>query len=217
MAVLLIDNYDSFTYNLYHLIAEATGEPPLVVRNDEPLSEVRRHEFDSVVVSPGPGKPSVPKDFGISKNAICDFGVPVLGVCLGHQGIGHFFGGRVVHAGEAMHGRVSTVRLGDDELFDGMPARIDVVRYHSLVVAPELPPSLKPIAWLADGTIMGLKHVRLPLYGVQFHPESILSQYGRQLLANFHRLTQRYWEGVNRGHQSVDQVQKEYSLCHMTS
>jgi para-aminobenzoate synthetase len=198
MPILLIDNYDSFTYNLYHLIAEATGQAPVVVHNDTPLYEVRRHEFDSVVVSPGPGRPSVPKDFGISANAIRDFSVPVLGVCLGHQGIGHFFGGRVVHAKEVMHGRISTVHLGDDALFDGMPASIDVVRYHSLVVAPELPASLKPIAWLADGTIMGLKHIRRPLYGVQFHPESILSQYGQELISNFHRLTCQYWESLSQ-------------------
>ena len=198
MPILLIDNYDSFTYNLYHLIAQATGQPPVVVYNDTSLDAVRRHEFDSVVVSPGPGKPSLRKDFGISENAIRDFGVPVLGVCLGHQGIGHFSGGRVVHAKEAVHGRVSTVHLADDALFDGMPASIDVVRYHSLVVAPDLPADLKPIAWLADGTIMGLKHVRQPLYGVQFHPESILSQYGCELISNFGRLTQQYWKSVGQ-------------------
>jgi para-aminobenzoate synthetase len=205
LATLLIDNYDSFTYNLYHLIAEATGEVPLTVCNDASLEEVRQYDFDSIVVSPGPGNPSVPRDFGISKNAIRDFDVPVLGICLGHQGIGHYFGGRVVHAREPMHGRISTVYLGGDALFDGMPAEIDVVRYHSLVVAPELPPQLKRIAWLADGTVMGLKHLYKPIYGVQFHPESILSEYGRELLANFHRLSRRYWE-------SLDQMQAECAL-----
>lgn len=194
MATLLIDNYDSFTYNLYHMIAEITEEPPLVVPNDASPDAVRKYNFDNVVVSPGPGRPSVTRDFGVSRNAICDFGVPVLGICLGHQGIGHCFGARVVHSPEVMHGRISTVVLSDDELFAGMPKAIDVVRYHSLIVAPELPPSLKRIAWLADGTIMGLRHAKLPIYGVQFHPESILSEYGHQLVANFDRLSRRYRE-----------------------
>jgi para-aminobenzoate synthetase len=212
MASLLIDNYDSFTYNLYHLIAEVTGEPPHVVYNDSPLDEVRALDFDNVVVSPGPGKPSAEKDFGISKNAIRDFGVPVLGICLGHQGIGHYFGGSVVHCAEVMHGRISTVYLGRDELFDGLPTAIDVVRYHSLMVAPELPRCLKRIAWLADGTVMGLKHVQQPIYGVQFHPESIKSEYGYEILANFDRLSRRYWEGLGQACQQQDQAQKEYAL-----
>jgi para-aminobenzoate synthetase len=205
MPTLLIDNYDSFTYNLYHYIAEVDDEPPRVVCNDAPLDEVFDCEFDSVVVSPGPGRPSVQKDFGISMNAIRDFGVPVLGICLGHQGIGHFFGGQVIHAKEPMHGRVSTIHLGDDELFANMPYTIDVVRYHSLIVAPDLPPDLKRIAWLPDGTIMGLKHISKPIYGVQFHPESILSQYGHELLANFLRIGREHWRRLG-------QEQEEYAL-----
>lgn len=203
MTTLLIDNYDSFTYNLYHYIAEVTDEPPRVVPNDTPLDEVLTLEFSNVVISPGPGRPSVPKDFGISMNAIRDFDVPVLGICLGHQGIGHYFGGQVRHAREPMHGRISTIRLDDDELFRGMPSAIDVVRYHSLIVAPGLPDCLTPIAWLPDGTIMGMKHVSKPIYGVQFHPESILSQFGHELLANFFQLSDSHWERLG---------QKEYAL-----
>jgi anthranilate synthase/aminodeoxychorismate synthase-like glutamine amidotransferase len=209
MRTLLIDNYDSFTYNLYQLIAEVAGMPPRVVYNDASLDEVWKYDFDCAVVSPGPGTPAEAKDFGISKNAIADFGVPVLGICLGHQGIGHHFGGRIVHCPEVMHGRVSTVHLGDNELFEGLPARIDVVRYHSLMIDPELPPCLERIAWLADGTVMGVKHADRPLYGIQFHPESVLSQCGHELLANFHRVTRRYWEGLDQGQRLPRQVRKE--------
>ncbi|WP_242215254.1 aminodeoxychorismate synthase component I [Bacillus cereus group sp. BfR-BA-01383] len=185
---LLIDNYDSFTYNLYQLISEVNGQPPLVVHNDVEWSQVPLHEVDNIVISPGPGRPDRVEDFGVSATAILKSGLPVLGVCLGHQGIAQLFGGEVSHAHEPMHGRNSDVlHLGID-IFAGVPSPFSVVRYHSLVVN-ELSDDIEAIAWTQDGLLMGLRHRTLPIWGVQFHPESICSEYGRELLANFRDLT----------------------------
>jgi para-aminobenzoate synthetase len=182
---LIIDNYDSFTYNLVHAVAAITGEMPVVVRNDEKTwDEIRQLDFDHVIVSPGPGRPDRAGVFGVSAEAILKAGVPVLGVCLGHQGIACAFGGTVVQA-EPMHGRVRPVTHDGDELFAGIPRSFDAVRYHSLIVEEPLPPELRSIAWSADGTVMALRHVSRPIWGVQFHPESILSEYGTELLRNF--------------------------------
>jgi para-aminobenzoate synthetase len=187
---LLIDNYDSFTYNLFQLLAEANGEQPVVVRNDGATwEELSRWEVDNIVISPGPGRPDHEKDFGVCADAIAKAEVPLLGVCLGHQGLGWISGAEVVHAPEVMHGRLSAVIHEDTPLFAGIPREFQAVRYHSLCVSQPLPDELEPIAWTSDGVLMAVAHRRRPLWGVQFHPESISTDYGRRLLANFRDLT----------------------------
>jgi para-aminobenzoate synthetase len=196
MRTLLIDNYDSFTYNLYQLIGEATGRAPVVVRNDIEWSNVPIREFDSVVVSPGPGRPERPRDFGVSAHAIRESGLPVLGVCLGHQGICHLFGGEVCHAPEPVHGRASRIYHTGADIFAGLPSPFSAVRYHSLAVTA-LPDELEEIAWTEDGVIMAVRHRTEPLWGVQFHPESIDSERGLELVANFRDLAMaRHSPGV---------------------
>ncbi|MEV1065359.1 aminodeoxychorismate/anthranilate synthase component II [Streptomyces sp. NPDC050263] len=187
MKTLLIDNYDSFTYNLYQLLGEVNGEPPVVVKNGVDWARLRIEEFDAVVISPGPGRPDRERDFGISARAITESGLPTLGVCLGHQGITQLFGGTVGLAPEPMHGRISAVRHTGADIFAGLPSPYDVVRYHSLA-ATRLPDELEAIAWSEDGVVMGVRHVSLPIWGVQFHPESISSEHGRALLRNFRTL-----------------------------
>ncbi len=191
MRTILVDNYDSFTYNLYDLIAKVNGEPPVVVRNDVRWSDVPIEEFDSVVISPGPGRPERPRDFGVSARAIVDSGLPVLGVCLGHQGICHLVGGAVEHAPQPMHGRISKVHHTGADVFAGLPNPFSVVRYHSLA-ATELPDVLEAIAWTEDGVVMGVRHREAPIWGVQFHPESISTEYGRELLSNFRDLATKH-------------------------
>jgi para-aminobenzoate synthetase len=187
---LLIDNYDSFTYNLFQLLAEANGEEPVVVRNDGVAwEELSRWEVDNIVISPGPGRPDNATDFGVCADAIRKADVPLLGVCLGHQGLGWITGAEVVHAPEVMHGRLSAILHEDTPLFAGIPREFQAVRYHSLCVAQPLPDELEPIAWTSDGVLMAVAHRRRPLWGVQFHPESISTDYGRRLLANFRDLT----------------------------
>ncbi|MFF4170090.1 aminodeoxychorismate synthase component I [Streptomyces sp. NPDC001744] len=187
MRTLLIDNHDSFTYNLYQLLGEVNGRPPVVVPNETDWSTLDMADYDAVVVSPGPGRPERERDFGISRRAILESGLPVLGVCLGHQGICHLFGGEVGHAPLPMHGRISSVTHDGTDLFAGIPSPYDVVRYHSLA-AVRLPDELEPTAWTSDGVVMAVRHRGLPVWGVQFHPESISSEYGRELLANFRDL-----------------------------
>jgi para-aminobenzoate synthetase len=187
---LLIDNYDSYTYNLFQLIAVVNGEEPLVVRNDalaEDLPDLR--EFDNVVISPGPGHPAAARDFGIAAEVIAESPVPVLGVCLGHQGIALGERGTVGPAPQPRHGHPTTVRHDGEGLFQGLPQNFSAIRYHSLAVAEPLPPTLQATAWAEDGVLMGLRHRTRPLWGVQFHPESILTEYGHRLLTNFRNLT----------------------------
>jgi anthranilate synthase/aminodeoxychorismate synthase-like glutamine amidotransferase len=192
MLTLLIDNYDSFTYNLFQLLAEENGREPIVVRNDEASwEELARLGFDNVVLSPGPGRPERPRDFGVCTEAIRRCEVPLLGVCLGHQGLGWVHGGRVVAAPEPMHGRVRAVEHAGSPLFAGIPPRFDATRYHSLCLERPLPTDLEEIAWADDGVVMAVAHRHRPQWGVQFHPESIATEHGRQLLANFRDLTER--------------------------
>ena len=190
MKTLLIDNYDSFTYNLYQLLAEANGDEPIVVRNDAASwEELARLQFDNVVISPGPGSPDHDGDFGVCTEAIREAEVPLLGVCLGHQGLSWISGGNVIRAPEVMHGRISAVLHEDSPLFAGIPREFQAVRYHSLCVEQPLPDELEPIAWTSDGVLMAVAHRTRPQWGVQFHPESICTDYGRRLLANFRDLT----------------------------
>jgi para-aminobenzoate synthetase len=187
MRTILIDNYDSFTYNLYQLLGEVNGRPPMVVRNNVDWSSVPVGEFDAVVISPGPGRPDRDRDFGVSARAILDSGLPVLGVCLGHQGICRLFGGEVGPAPEPVHGQVSAIHHTGADIFAGLPSPFPAVRYHSLAVT-SLPEELERIAWTEDGVLMGVRHRERPIWGVQFHPESIGSAGGRELLANFRDL-----------------------------
>jgi anthranilate synthase/aminodeoxychorismate synthase-like glutamine amidotransferase len=183
--VLVIDNYDSFVYNLVQYLGEL-GAVPLVYRHDAlSLSEIRELRPDAVLVSPGPGRP---EDAGVSNEVIRVLGadVPVLGVCLGHQCIGQVFGGQVVRAPQVMHGKTSWISHDGAGVFAGLPVPFEATRYHSLVVAREgLPAALEVTAEAEDGTIMGLRHRDLPVEGVQFHPESVLTVGGHQLLRNF--------------------------------
>ena len=189
--ILLIDNYDSFTWNLVQLLGEL-GEACTVVRNDEvSVAEVMAAPPQAIVLSPGP---CTPNEAGICLDLIAAAAgeVPMLGVCLGHQAIGQAFGGQVVRAPVPMHGKLSSMRHGGDGLFAGLPDGFTATRYHSLIVAADsLPPVLEATAWSEDGLIMGLRHRELAVWGVQFHPESIASQHGHAIVGNFLRLAGR--------------------------
>lgn len=189
MKTLLIDNYDSFTFNLFQLIAEVNRVPPIVVRNDAaPWSEIKKLDFDNIVISPGPGRPENKSDFGICKDAILEADVPIMGVCLGHQGICHLFGGEVDYAETVMHGRPSDIFHTKQDIFRDIPTPYSAIRYHSLYVN-KLPDDMEKLAWTEDGMIMGAKHKTRPIWSVQFHPESIKTEYGHQLFENFRSLT----------------------------
>jgi anthranilate synthase/aminodeoxychorismate synthase-like glutamine amidotransferase len=181
--ILLVDNYDSFTYNLYQYLGEL-GQDVRVVRNDALTAEAALAlEPERIVLSPGPGTPD---DAGISLELIGRSTVPLLGVCLGHQALGQAFGGRVVRAERLMHVKTSEIQHDGRTVFSGLPQRFTATRYHSLVVARDtVPPCLEVSAWTDDGVVMGLRHRDRPLEGVQFHPESILTTAGKGLLRNF--------------------------------
>jgi anthranilate synthase component 2 len=183
--LLMIDNYDSFTYNLVQYLGEL-GEEVVVRRNDQvSLGEIEAMNPARIVVSPGP---CTPNEAGVSVPAIERFAgkIPVLGVCLGHQSIGQAFGGRVVHAREVMHGKTSAISHTGEGVFRSLPNPFQATRYHSLVIEREsLPDCLEVTAWTADGEIMGVRHKSLPVEGVQFHPEAILTEHGHALLRNF--------------------------------
>ena len=189
--LLMIDNYDSFTYNLVQYLGEL-GEDVRVYRNDEiTLEEIERLAPDRIVVSPGP---CTPNEAGISVPLIQKFAgkIPILGVCLGHQSIGQAFGGKVVHAGKVMHGKTSTVHHTDEGVFHGLPQDFHATRYHSLAIERDsMPDCLEITAQSEDGEIMGVRHKELAVEGVQFHPESILTEHGHQLLRNFLTETKR--------------------------
>jgi para-aminobenzoate synthetase len=189
MRTLLIDNYDSFTFNLFHLLGEVNGSEPIVVRNDElSWEELEALRVDNIVISPGPGRPEHERDVGVSLDALRRATVPVLGVCLGHQALAHVTGGEVEYAPEVMHGRLSPIHHDGRGLFDGVPQGFAAVRYHSLAVGA-VPEDLRVTAWTPDDVVMGLEHRTRPLWGVQFHPESISTEHGRTILRNFRDLT----------------------------
>ena len=184
MKVFLLDNYDSFTYNLAQYLGEL-GHGPVVRRNDEiTIGEVEAMQPDRIVISPGPGRP---EDAGITVEVIRRLGpsVPVLGVCLGHQGIGYAFGGDIVRAPVLMHGKVSSVQHDGRGVFSGVSQPFTAGRYHSLIVSDPPPASLEISARTDEGIIMGLRHREFPIHGVQFHPESVLTGEGRKILRNF--------------------------------
>ena len=189
MRTLLIDNYDSFTFNLFHLLGEVNGDEPIVVRNDElSWDEVAALAVDNVVISPGPGRPEQRRDVGVSLDVLRRAEVPVLGVCLGHQALAHVTGGAIDHAPTVMHGRLSEIHHDGRGLFAGIPQGFAAVRYHSLAV-DAVPATLRVTAWTPEEVVMGLAHRSRPLWGVQFHPESISTEHGGALLRNFRDLT----------------------------
>ncbi|NEQ96295.1 MAG: aminodeoxychorismate synthase component I [Cyanothece sp. SIO2G6] len=191
MRTLLIDNYDSYTFNLYQQLASVNGIEPIVIKNDlENWADYLTPDITNIVISPGPGHPKNREDFGICSQVIQQSNIPVLGVCLGHQGIGTVFGSRVIHAPDVCHGRLSSIHHCVLDLFEGIPSPFTAVRYHSLVVdRPSLPSCLQITAETEDGIIMGLRHRHRPIFGVQFHPESICTDYGDRLLKNFQTIT----------------------------
>ena len=183
--LLLLDNYDSFTYNIYQLFSDI-GAQVEVVRSDKiSIDGIRANDYRGIIISPGPG---VPQDAGISEEVIRQLGgeIPILGICLGHQAIGEVFGGRVVRAGEIVHGKASPIRHSGTGLYRDLPNPTEVARYHSLIIAHEdLPDVLDVTSQLDDGTIMGVRHKTLPIEGIQFHPESILTPEGRRMMQNY--------------------------------
>jgi anthranilate synthase component 2 len=187
--LLMIDNYDSFTYNLVQYLREL-GEEVVVYRNDQiTVAEIEKLKPERMVISPGP---CTPNEAGISVSAIKHFAgrLPILGVCLGHQSIGQAYGGRIVRAERLMHGKTSPVFHDGRELFAGLPDPFDATRYHSLLVErASMPECLEVTAWTAEEEIMGLRHRELPVWGVQFHPESILTVNGMSMLCNFLQMT----------------------------
>lgn len=190
--ILVIDNYDSFTYNLVQYLGEL-GADPLVKRNDEvSVAGIAALGPAGIVISPGPGTPA---DAGVTIDAVKSYGtaIPILGVCLGHQAIAQAYGGKVVRARRLMHGKTSLVRHDGKDLFEGIESPLEVMRYHSLTVDPaSLPDSLVATAWEVDdpAAIHAMRHRSHPVWGVQFHPESVMTQSGKQMLANFLRHTQ---------------------------
>jgi anthranilate synthase/aminodeoxychorismate synthase-like glutamine amidotransferase len=182
--IVVIDNYDSFTYNLVQYLGEL-GQEVRVFRNDQvTVEQVRAMGPDHIVISPGPGDPH---DGGISLDLLRELGptTPILGVCLGHQCIGEAFGGQVVRAPRLMHGKTSRVYHNGEGLFNGIPSPFQATRYHSLIVQEPLPDCLEVTAFTSQGEVMGVRHKEFPVVGVQFHPESILTEHGRRVLQNF--------------------------------
>ena len=185
MMLLLLDNYDSFTYNVYQLLSEIGAETEVIRHDKISVEEVRKRKFDGIVISPGPG---IPREAGITEELIWEMKgeVPMLGICLGHQAIGEVFGGAIVRAKEIIHGKVSPLQHNGKGIYSGLPQNIEIGRYHSLIVEREsLPACLEITSELADGTIMGLRHKEYDIEGIQFHPESILTPDGRRMMENF--------------------------------
>jgi para-aminobenzoate synthetase len=212
MRTLLIDNHDSYTYNVFHLLAGVSGEEPIVVDNDAvSWRALSRWDFDAIVLSPGPGSPQRWHDFCVCNDILRYSEIPVLGICLGHQGLGHLLAGKVSSAPEAMHGRLSRIQHKDAGLFEGIPQDFPVVRYHSLAIT-DMGPDGHVTAWADDGVVMGIEHRRRPMWGVQFHPESIATEHGTRLVENFYSLARRLrsprWRGAKRPLQAARRTQR---------
>jgi para-aminobenzoate synthetase len=191
MRTLLVDNHDSYTYNVFHLLAGVAGEEPIVVDNDAvSWRALSRWDFDAIVLSPGPGTPRRWHDFCVCDDILRFSEIPVLGICLGHQGLGNLLEGTVSSAPEAMHGRLSRIYHEESGLFEGIPQGFPVVRYHSLAITG-MGADGNVCAWADDGVVMGIEHRRRPLWGVQFHPESIATTHGRTLVENFYELARK--------------------------
>ena len=202
MRTLLVDNHDSYTYNVFHLLAGVSGEEPIVVDNDAvSWRALSRWDFDAIVLSPGPGTPQRWHDFCVCNDILRESETPVLGICLGHQGLGHLLDGKVSSAPEAMHGRLSQIHHEGSGLFEGIPQGFPVVRYHSLAIT-DMGPDGNVTAWADDGVVMGIEHRRRPMWGVQFHPESVATEHGVRLVENFYVLARRLkasrWRGAKR-------------------
>lgn len=188
MNILLIDNFDSFTYNLYQYISELAGKVTVVRNHEIPFEEIEGGSFSHIVISPGPGNPTDPAYFGKTMQVIKTYSgkIPILGICLGHQGIGAAFGGKIKKASTIMHGKTSRFSHSGEGLFRDLPKEITVMRYHSLVVdGDSLPSDLMVDAVAEDGSIMAFHHLVMPVYGIQFHPESFMTEVGKHLLKNF--------------------------------
>ncbi len=191
MRIVIIDNYDSFTYNIFQYIGEITKTKPKVYYNDQISWEgFTKLNADAVIISPGSGNPKLAKDFGIAKDIIQKAKLPILGVCLGHQGIGYLYGTSIEYAPEVAHGKISNISHTGTDLFTNIPQGFKAVRYHSLMVSG-LPTHIIKTAWTKDNIIMGIKHATKPLWGVQFHPESIGTQFGKEILTNFITLAKK--------------------------
>jgi para-aminobenzoate synthetase len=200
MTTLLVDNYDSYTYNVFQLLAAVSGEEPIVIQNDTvSWGALSRWDFDAIVISPGPGHPDRWHDFGVCSDILRWSELPILGICLGHQGLGRLLDGTVTSAPRAMHGRMSRVRHTGRGLFKGIPQGFSVVRYHSLAVSGQIGPAGRVSAWTEDGVVMGIEHRRRPIWGVQFHPESVSTEHGRTLIENFYALSKRSKPGRSPG------------------
>ncbi len=199
MRTLLVDNHDSYSYNVFHLLAAACGEEPVVVNNDAVSWRVlSRENFDAIVLSPGPGRPERWHDFGVCRDILSYSEIPVLGICLGHQGIGNLLHGGVNRAPMAMHGRLSRIRHDGTGLFEGVPQDFEVVRYHSLAITSPMGPEGRETAWSEDGVVMGIEHSQRPMWGVQFHPESVATEHGRKIAENFYTMAERHGPTARR-------------------
>ena len=185
MSLLLLDNYDSFTYNVYQLLAEL-GADMEVIRNDKTtVDEIRKKKYDGIIISPGPG---VPSDAGITEELIDGLkgATPILGICLGHQAIGEVFGGKIIRASAIVHGKASKINHSGKGIYEGVPQHFEAARYHSLIIErASLPDCMEVTAELDDGTIMGVRHKAYDIEGIQFHPESILTPLGKNIMKNY--------------------------------
>ncbi|WP_148465957.1 aminodeoxychorismate synthase component I [Peptoniphilus harei] len=208
MRSLIIDNYDSYTYNLYQLIGKVSGIEPIVIKNDEmTYDEILNLNFDNVIISPGPGSPDKEKDFGVCKDIIEKLDKPILGICLGHQGIYYYHGGKVVRAEEPMHGRQSSVIHNGKGLFKGIKNNFIVTRYHSLTCQDQELDDIEIDARTPEGIVMGISHKTKPIYGLQFHPESIASECGEELINNFINITRDFY---NKNQLAYEIIEKDF-------
>lgn len=212
MKTLIIDNYDSYTYNLFQLVGKVSGEEPIVIKNDEmTYDEILNLDFDNVIISPGPGSPENEKDFGVCREIILKLNKPILGVCLGHQGIYYSYGGKVKRAAEPMHGRQSRIYHNGEKLFKGIENGFKVTRYHSLVCENKELPEIQIDATTDDGIVMAISHKEKPIFGLQFHPESIASECGEELIKNFLDITREFYKEDSCDKLYFEVLEKEFN------